>query len=367
VTTVVDMPLNSIPATTSVEALELKARAVAPNSMVDYGFWGGVVPGNVREIGPMLDAGACGFKCFLVDSGVPEFPTVSETDLREVMPHLAARGAVLLAHAELPGPIARAGCGLPASGSRRYGDFLASRPKAAENEAIGMLIALAREYRGRVHIVHLSSAEAPPALARARREGVPITVETCPHYLCLDAESIPDGRTEFKCCPPVREQENRHALWQGLRDGIIDLVVSDHSPSLPAMKRADTGDFLAAWGGIASLQISLRAVWTEARRRGFGLEHIARWMCAEPARLAGLADRKGRIRPGADADLVIFEPESESPIEPSALHHRHKLTPYAGRTLAGAVRTTILRGRVVYDRGAFQAGVQGQWLRPSPT
>jgi allantoinase len=358
------MPLNCIPATTTLEALEAKAGAVASTAIIDYGFWGGVIPGNVLELGRMLDAGACGFKCFLVDSGVPEFPPVLEADLREAMSVLSARGAVLLAHAELPGPIAAACCGLPSKCSRRYADFLASRPRSAENEAIDMLIALAREYLCRVHIVHLSSAEALPAILRARNEGVSITVETCPHYLTLEAESVPDGHTEFKCCPPVRERQNQDALWQGLRDGAIDLVVSDHSPSPPAMKRIDTGDFLAAWGGIASLQISLCAVWTEARRRGFGLEHVARWMCAEPARLAGLAGRKGCIRPGADADLVVFEPESESAIEPETLHHRHKLTPYAGRILAGRVRTTILRGRVVYDRGAFPAGAQGQRLRP---
>lgn len=368
VTTVVDMPLNCIPATTTAEALALKTRAARGKAFVDLAFWGGVVPGNLAEIGPLLDGGAPGCKAFLVDSGVPEFPPVEEADLRPAMAALAERGAVLLAHAELPGPIAAACCGgagIPST-SRRYRDFLASRPKAAENEAVDLLVRLARETGCRVHVVHLSSAEALGPLRSARAAGIPVTVETCPHYLGLTAEEIPDGGTEFKCCPPIREEANRDALWAGLREGVIDMVVSDHSPSPPEMKRLDTGDFLAAWGGISSLQLSLSAVWTAARKLGFGLADVARWMAAAPARLAGLSGRKGAIAAGLDADLVVFEPESGFDVAPGMIRHRHKLTPWLGLRLGGVVRTTYLRGEVVYDRGALPARPRGIVLASGP-
>jgi len=359
VTTLIDMPLNSIPATTTVSALRLKLQAAAPVALVDYGFWGGVVPGNVDDLEPLLDAGALGFKCFLVPSGVDEFAHVRESDLRPAMQRLAARDAVLLAHAELPGPIARAAAqGDP----RRYATWLASRPEDAEVEAIDLLLRLSEETGCRVHIVHLSAATALPIIERARRAGARITVETCPHYLTFAAETVPDGSTAYKCAPPLRSAANREQLWDGLARGIIDLVATDHSPAPPALKRLDSGDFMAAWGGIASLELSLAAVWTGARARGRALHDVARWLCGAPARLAGL-DRKGRIAPGCDADLVIFDPEAEWSVEPVRLRQRHPITPYAGMTLQGKVRQTFLRGVSIYENGRTRERPEGQWVR----
>jgi len=359
VTTLIDMPLNSIPATTTVSALRLKLQAAAPVALVDYGFWGGVVPGNVDDLEPLLDAGALGFKCFLVPSGVDEFAHVRESDLRPAMQRLAARDAVLLAHAELPGPIARAAAqGDP----RRYATWLASRPEDAEVEAIELLLRLSEETGCRVHIVHLSAATALPIIERARRAGARITVETCPHYLTFAAEAVPDGSTAYKCAPPLRSAANREQLWDGLARGIIDLVATDHSPAPPALKRLDSGDFMAAWGGIASLELSLAAVWSGARAHGRALDDIARWLCGAPARLAGL-DRKGRIAPGCDADLVIFDPEAEWSVEPVRLRQRHPITPYAGMTLQGKVRQTFLRGVSIYENGRTRERPEGQWVR----
>ena len=359
VTTLIDMPLNSIPATTTVSALRLKLQAAAPVALVDYGFWGGVVPGNVDDLEPLLDAGALGFKCFLVPSGVDEFAHVGESDLRPAMQRLAARDAVLLAHAELPGPIARTA---PQGDPRRYATWLASRPEDAEVEAIELLLRLSEETGCRVHVVHLSAATALPIIERARRAGARITVETCPHYLTFAAEAVPDGSTAYKCAPPLRSAANREQLWDGLARGIIDLVATDHSPAPPALKRLDSGDFMAAWGGIASLELSLAVVWSGARARGHALDDVARWLCGAPARLAGL-DRKGRIAPGCDADLVIFDPEAEWTVEPVRLRQRHPITPYAGMTLQGKVRQTFLRGVSIYENGRTRERPEGQWVR----
>jgi len=356
VTTLVDMPLNSIPATTSRAALLEKIEAAEGQCHVDVGFWGGIVPGNASEIPALLQAGVLGFKAFLVPSGVEEFPPVGEEDLRPAMRELAKRGAVLLVHAELPGPIeAAAGVwdGAEATELREYGRWLRSRPAEAEVQAIEMMIRLVRETKCRVHIVHLSTPEALPALREARAEGLPVTVETCPHYLTFCAEEIPDGAVAFKCAPPIRLRADREALWEALRLREIDLVVSDHSPCPPEMKKIEAGDFRAAWGGISSLQTSLPAVWTAARERGFSVTDLTAWMCAAPARLAGIADRKGSIAPGRDADLVIWEPEIRSTVQPSTLQYRHKLTPYLGRTPFGVIRFTLLRGETVYHHGAF--------------
>ncbi len=355
VTTIVDMPLNSSPVTTTAAALKTKRAAAAGKAWVDVAFWGGVVPGNLSELGPMLDLGAAGFKAFLIDSGIDEFPAVGEADLRPAMKMLASRGAPLLVHAEL-GPCAEHG-----GDARRYATYLASRPKAMENAAVELMIRLCRETGCRVHIVHLSSAEAVEPLARARREGLPITAETCPHYLFFDADEVPDGRTDFKCSPPIREHANRERLWAALKDGTIGLVVSDHSPCVPELKNLEGGDFMSAWGGIASLQLSLAAVWTEARRRGFGVADVARWMSERPAALAGLA-AKGALAPGRDADVVVWNPEAETDVDPAALRHRHKQTPYAGRKLAGAVEAVYLRGRQVFDREGFGPRPEGELL-----
>lgn len=358
VTTIIEMPLNSIPPTTSVEGLRAKLDAARGKCWTDVGFWGGVVPGNSGELRPMFEAGVVGFKCFLVHSGVDEFPNVTEADLRAALPELKRMGAVLIVHAEVPAPIERAADALAesvAADPRRYLTFLESRPRAAEDEAVALMIRLSRETGARVHIVHHSSADALLLLRQARSDGVMITAETCPHYLTFAAEEIADGATEFKCCPPIRERENQERLWEALGENLIEMIVSDHSPCPPAMKRRETGDFLQAWGGISSLQLRLPAVWTAARARGFELKRIVEWLCSAPARLAGLDKRKGAIAAGYDADIVIWNPSKAFKVEPESLHHRHKLTPYAGMKLSGVVEKTFLRGELVYERGRFPA------------
>lgn len=348
VTTLIDMPLNSIPPTTTFAGFETKLEVARSSCFVDVGFWGGVVPGNTQELAPMFEAGVVGFKCFLVPSGVDEFPHVTENDLREAMPELTRLGAMLIVHAELL-------CGpTDANSDFAYDTFLASRPKSAENDAVALMIRLSREFDTRVHIVHLSSAEAVPLLREAQVEGIKITAETCPHYLHLAAEDIPQGATEFKCCPPIRERENREALWDGLAEGTIDMIVSDHSPCPGNMKLREKGDFMNAWGGIASLQLRLPIVWTEARRRGFTLHDVCKWLCANTAKQVSLETRKGAIAAGFDADVVIWNPEEEIVVDADALHHRHKITPYAGEVLNGVVHTTVLRGKRVYDGGHFE-------------
>lgn len=337
VTTVVDMPLNSIPPTTTVEALRVKRAAAEGQVAVDVAFWGGAVPGDLDQLRPLHEAGVVGFKCFLLDSGVPEFPPLDDAGLRAALTELAGLDALLIAHAEDPDVIA----GAPPPAGASYPAFLASRPPVAEETAIGGLLAAARDTGARVHVVHLADADALPLLRRARAEGVRVTVETCPHYLTFAAEEVPDGATSFKCCPPIRESWHREALWAALADGDVDLVVSDHSPCTPELKRLDVGDFGLAWGGIASLQVALPAVWTGARARGLELAQVVPWMSAAPARLAGLPG-KGAIAVGKDADLVAFAPEERWRV--AELLHRNPVTPYAGRELTGVVRRTWLRG-----------------------
>jgi len=374
VTTLVDMPLNSIPPTTTIAGFKAKLEAARGQCWVDVGFWGGLVPGNTGELAALFNSGVVGFKCFLIHSGVDEFPNVTEEDLRAAMPELTRLGVVLIVHAEVPGPISRTG--IPACHSveeesgtdtnvcpTKYQTFLASRPRAAENEAVELMIRLSREFGTRIHIVHHSSADALPMLRDAKSTGVKITAETCPHYLAFAAEEIPDGATEFKCCPPIREGENREQLWSALANATIDMVVSDHSPCPPEMKLGETGDFLQAWGGISSLQLRLPIVWTEARRRGFSISDLARWLCSAPAGLVGLSGRKGLIDVAYDADLVIWNPDEQFTVEGAALHHRHKLTPYQGRVLDGVVQKTFLRGRKIYDGGAFIDGPGGLLLK----
>jgi len=340
-TCVVDMPLNCVPATTSVAALEEKRHAARGQAYVDYAFWGGVVPGNADELLPLARAGVRGFKCFLVDPGIDEFSMVSEADLRVAMPVLAQTGLPLLVHAEDPAVVTR--------DYHDYASYLQSRPDEAEIGAIRLLIALCREYRTRVHIVHLATAEAVPMLEEARAEGLPISVETCPHYLYFDAESIPRSAAEYKCAPPIRGAANQALLWEALRRRSIDLIATDHSPCPPAMKNMPDGNFFKAWGGIASLSVALSAVWTKAQQQGFDLTDIVRWMSEGPAALAGLDRSKGRIAPGYDADFVIFDPEAEFEVTPDKLHFRHPVSPYIGQTLRGRVETTILRGRVAFE------------------
>lgn len=362
-TTLVEMPLNSIPATTTRDAFRAKLKAARGQCWTDVGFWGGLVPGNAPELRGLLEDGVFGFKCFLVSSGVPEFGHVTGPDLRAALPELARLGAPLLVHAELPGPIESAARAGGTDSPARYSTWLAARPREAENQAIALLLKLSREYGAWVHVVHLSSSDALGLLRQAKQEGAPVTVETCPHYLALAAEEIPDGATSFKCAPPIRERENCERLWSALGDGVIDLVVSDHSPCPPEMKRGPGGDFLRAWGGISSLQLGLSVVWTQARQRGYRLEQVAEWMCRAPARLAGLGKRKGAIAPGYDADLVVWNPEASFCVDAALLHHRHKLTPYAGRVLHGVVEATFLRGEVIHRQGSFSVGPIGAILR----
>ncbi len=365
VTTIIEMPLNSIPAVTSPSAYREKLAAAAGKLSVDVGFWGGGIPGNVDQLAPLWEAGVFGFKCFLVPSGVDEFPHVVPSDLHAALPQLAALGAPLLAHAELPGPIDQAVAKLQKEPIRlpsKHATWLASRPRKAENDAIALLIDCSREFQAHIHIVHVSSSDAIPLLRQAKRDGVWLSAETCPHYLTFSSEEIADGATEFKCAPPIREGENREKLWEALGDGTIDMIATDHSPCPPAMKLPEEGDFLRAWGGIASLQLSLPAVWTQARTRGYSVTHMAKWLCTNPARLAGIEKWKGSIVVGGDADLVIWNPDVAFKVEPQRLHQRHKSTPYAGRELAGVVETTFLRGRQVFDRGEFRSLSHGQVL-----
>jgi allantoinase len=361
VTTLVDMPLNSIPPTTTREALAAKRAAAAGQCAVDVGFWGGVVPGNAGELAGLVADGVRGFKCFLVDSGVAEFGWVGEADLAPAMAILAGLGAPLLVHAELAGPIDAVAPSLATADPRRYATYLASRPPAAEEAAIALVARLCRATRARTHIVHHSAASALDQLRAARAEGLPLTAETCPHYLHFTAEAIPDGATLFKCAPPIRDAANREALWRALAEGVLDLVASDHSPCSPGLKAIEAGDFVAAWGGVAGLQLALPVVWTEASARGHSLTDVARWMSAGPARLAGLG-RKGAIAAGRDADLVIFDDAATAVVTPESIHHRHRVTPYAGETLRGAVAATYLRGQRVAERGRALASDLGALL-----
>ena len=348
VTTLVDMPLNSVPPTTTTGALQVKQDAARGRVHVDVGFWGGAVPGNVADLAPLHDAGVLGFKCFLLPSGVDEFPHLDDDRLRDALAELARLDALLVVHAEDEEEIDAA----PLH-SRAYADFVATRPPRAELVAIERLVAAAADTGARVHVVHLSAAEALPTIRDARERGVRLSVETCPHYLALTGDDVADGHTEFKCCPPIRDAGNRDLLWAALADGTLDLVVSDHSPCTAELKRLDTGDFGDAWGGIASVQLGLPAVWTEARRRGHGLADVVHWMCEGPADLVGLR-RKGRLAVGHDADLCVLAPDESFTVDPAALHHRNPVTAYAGRTLTGIVRQTWLRG--VRVEGSRPAG-----------
>ncbi|HEY0189939.1 MAG TPA: allantoinase AllB [Kofleriaceae bacterium] len=354
VTTLVDMPLNSIPPTTTREGFAAKRAAATGQCAVDVGFWGGVVPGNAGELAGLVADGVRGFKCFLIDSGVDEFGWVGERDLLPAMGLLAGLGAPLLCHAELAGPIDAAAPALATADPRRYATYLASRPPAAEEAAIALITRLCRATGARTHIVHHSAASALDQLRAARAEGLPLTAETCPHYLHFTAEAIPDGATPFKCAPPIRDAANRELLWAALAEGVLDLVASDHSPCSPGLKAIEAGDFVAAWGGVSGLQLALPVVWTEAHARGHALTDLVRWMCAGPARLARL-DHKGAIAAGRDADLVIFDDAASTTVTPASIHHRHRVTPYAGETLRGAVTATYLRGQRVAEDGRVLA------------
>lgn len=361
VTTLVDMPLNCVPETVNVEALEAKRTAAGGKTWVDWAAWGGVVRENAESLEPLIKTGVPGFKCFLIHSGIDGFTWVDETDLRAAFEELRGSGLPLLAHAEVFGPVKDATERLNASNLdwRKYATYLASRPDEAEIEAIALLIRLAEEFHTPIHIVHLSSAKALPLLADARKRGAPITVETCTQYLHFCAEEIPDGATEFKCAPPIRDRANREALWKALAEGVIDFVVTDHSPCPSAMKHREEGRWDLAWGGIASLGLALPVLWTGMSERGLPLENIAEWMAAGPARLAGLDGKKGALVPGADADFVVFDPDSKWTVALEDLHFRHKISPYIGVELSGRVNETWLRGEPVFRNGEFVGEPRG--------
>ena len=359
VTTVVDMPLNSTPVTTTPEALELKREAARGRIHVHCGFHGGVIPANADRMAPLLGAGVLGIKAFLTHSGIDEFPNVSESDLLRAVPALVRHDALLLVHCELDSP--HAGASALALAPRSHRAWLASRPRAWENRAVALVLALAERTGLRVHIVHVSSAEALAPIAAARSRGVRVTAETCPHYLLFAAEDIEDGAVEYKCAPPIRERENNEQLWEALQGGALDLVASDHSPAPPALKQVERGDFARAWGGIAGLQFGLRAFWTGARTRGFTLEQTFAILSGRPAELLGLSG-KGAIAPGRDADLVVWDPEAEARVAPEEILHRHALTPYSGMRLSGVIQRTYVSGEPAFEHARVTGPPRGTLL-----
>jgi allantoinase len=362
-TMLVDMPLNCIPSTSDVAALALKRAAAVGKCRVDWAAWGSVVADNRDHIEPLAAAGVRGFKCFLIHPGTAEFTMVTEQDLRAALPRVVRTGLPLLVHAELAGPVDRATAELANSDWRSYATYVKSRPDEAELSAIRMLLALCQEFGLRLHIVHLATQRALGMLTEARASGLRVTAETCPHYLHFAAEEIPDGSTLHKCAPPIRSRENRESLWQGLREGVVGLVVTDHSPCPPSLKQLPSGDFKSAWGGIASLSVALPVIWTEASTRGFTLSDVAKWMAAGPAELAGCEARKGTLAAARDADFVVFEPETEFTVTPERLHYRHPVSAYMGEKLKGVVRATYLRGQPVFADGKFPGEPSGREYR----
>ncbi len=365
ITTLVDMPLNSSPVTTTVKAFKEKLAAAQNKIHANVGFWGGVVPGNENEIEGLVAKGVLGFKAFLTHSGIDEFPNATEEDLRRVMPVIAKDGLPLLVHCELTSNniikptysdhtrTALKNLTGKLKGNSSYPNYLASRPKEWEDQAIALMIRLCEEYTCRTHIVHLSSSNSINQITEAKQRGLPLTVETGQHYLYFNAEVIKDGQTGFKCAPPIREKANNDKLWQALKDGVIDFVATDHSPAPPYMKQLETGDFMKAWGGIASLQFALPVLWTEAKQRNFGVTHIAKWLCEKPAELIGSHKNKGRIEAGFDADLMVWDANRKFTVTEDIIQHRHKITPYLDNELYGVVEQTYLAGEKVYDNGQF--------------
>jgi allantoinase len=362
-TMVVDMPLNCLPATTTVAALEAKRKAASGQCHVDWMAWGGVVSDNQEQIENLAAAGVPGFKCFLVHPGIDGFTMVTEGELRAALPHVARTGLPLLVHAELPGPVDEATSRLAGANWSKYSTYLQSRPDDAEISAIRLMLALCREFRFRLHIVHLATGRALDLLRAAKEEGLPVSIETCPHYLHFNSEEIADWLTLLKCAPPIRSRENREALWRGLKEGIIDLVATDHSPCPPEMKRLSERSFRTAWGGIACLSLALPVMWAEASRRGFTMADIARWMAEAPARLAGCEAWKGRVAKEFDADFVVFEPDREFVVTEELLHYRHRISPYLGEKLRGEVKATYLRGKCVFANGNFLGEPSGREFR----
>ena len=354
ITTIVDMPLNCIPVTTTVDALNQKIIATKDQLWIDCGFYGGLIPDNIQDLESLADAGVLGFKAFLSPSGIDEFPNISEKHLREALHILAKKGIPVLVHAELENGATSS------EENKTYKYFQESRPKSWENNAIKLLIQLCREFNVHIHIVHLSSADILPEIAQTRKDGFPLTVETCPHYLHFSSERISDGDTRFKCAPPIWNGENRENLWAGLEEGIINFITSDHSPCTPELKNLEAGNFEKAWGGISSIQFALPVIWTECKQRGYSLEQLINWMSKQPAKFIGKDQQKGQISPGFDADLVCWNPDKKYIIKKEAIHHKNKLTPYEGESLYGVVNATFLRGQKVYENGQFLGNPKGK-------
>ncbi len=359
ITSLVEMPLNSTPVTTTAKAFDEKIKATQGKLHMNCGFWGGVIPGNEKDIEPLIEKGVLGFKAFLTHSGIDEFPNATEEDLRKVMPIIGKNGLPLLVHCELSNPTTYS----PLS-TTSYKAYLDSRPKSWEDSAITLMIRLCEEFNCRTHIVHLSSANSIEQIVKAKQKGLPLTVETCQHYLYFSAEQIKDGQTQFKCAPPIREKENNEQLWQALKDGIIDFVATDHSPAPPAMKELESGNFMKAWGGISSIQFALPVLWTAAKKHDCTLTELAKWLCSNPAKLAGLENGKGRIEKGYDADLVVWDPEENFTVTEEMIYHKHKVTPYLGENLYGTISQTYLAGEKVYDRTRINKiqGINGKIL-----
>ena len=349
ITSLVEMPLNASPVTTTVKAFDEKINATEGKLHTNCGFWGGIIPGNEKEIEPLIEKGVLGFKAFLTHSGIDEFPNVTEADLKKAMPIIAKHGLPLLVHCELSEEAGSLESGV----GRSYSKYLASRPKKWEDDAISLMIRLCEEFNCRTHIVHLSSADSIEQIVRAKQKGLPLTVEACQHYLYFSSEEIHDGRTEYKCAPPIREKANNEKLWQALKEGIIDFVATDHSPAPPALKELESGDFIKAWGGISSIQFALPALWTAARKHDCSLSDIAKWLCSNSAILPGLQNRKGKIEKGYDADFVVWNPEKKFTVTKDIIHHKHKITPYLNEELYGVVEQTWLNGEKIFDAGKF--------------
>lgn len=354
ITTLAEMPLNASPVTTTVQAFEEKLQATTDQLYTNCGFWGGIVPGNSKEIPGLIRKGVLGFKTFLTHSGIDDFPATPASELKKVMPVLANHQLPLLVHCELTTK------GPAMVDVRSYQQYLASRPRKWENEAIALMIQLCEAYKCHVHIVHLSSSDAIGQILRAKLRHLPLTVETAQHYLYFNAAEIPDGQTQFKCAPPIREKANNNLLWEALQAGVIDFVATDHSPAPPDLKQMESGDFTKAWGGIASLQLALPILWTAGRKRDITLSQIAKWLCEKPAELAGIERRKGKIKVGYDADLVVWDADQSFVVTAEGLHHKHKITPYLGETLFGVVEQTYLAGVKVFDKGIFTHSPAGK-------
>ena len=350
VTSLVEMPLNASPVTTTVKAFDEKLQAASGKLHANCGFWGGVIPGNEKDIEPLIEKGVLGFKAFLVDSGIDEFPNVVEADLRKAMPIVAKHNLPLLVHCELQGP-ANPSTLERGQGVRSYNNYLASRPRKWEDDAIALMIRLCEEFNCRIHIVHLSSTNSVEQISKAKQKNLPLTVETCQHYLYFNAEEIPDGATQFKCAPPIREKENNEKLWQALKEGIIDFVATDHSPATLDLKELKSGDFMKAWGGIASLQFALPVLWTAARKHGSSISDIAKWLSGNSSKLPGMQNAKGKIQKGSDADLIVWDPEKKFVVTENIIQHKHKITPYLNEELYGVVEQTWLGGKKVFDNG----------------